>query len=70
VQSSRNQKNYSGDTINTAGRLRERTAGLDVRELDPVHGDFNLDLCRLGLDSMRLRLAGQLVSSDVRRFLA
>ena len=27
---------------------RGRAAGIDVRELVPVHGDFNLDLCRLG----------------------
>jgi hypothetical protein len=29
--------------IHAAERLRERAAGLDVRELVPVHGDFNLD---------------------------
>ena len=33
-----------------AKRLHERggDAGIDVRDLVPVHGDFNLDLCRLG----------------------
>jgi hypothetical protein len=50
-------------------RLRERAAGLDVRELVPVHGDFNLDLCRLGADGMRARLAHQLVPADRTRFL-
>ena len=30
-----------------AARTR-RGAGIDVRDLVPVHGDFNLDLCRLG----------------------
>jgi Toprim domain-containing protein len=55
--------------LNAAGRLRERAAGLDVRELVPVHGDFNLDLCRLGPEGMLARLADQLVPSDRMRFL-
>jgi len=55
--------------LNAAERLRERAAGLDVRELIPVHGDFNLDLCRLGPDIMLARLADQLVPSDRMRFL-
>ena len=49
-------------------RLRERSAGLDIRELVPVHGDFNLDLCRLGPDGMRAHLADQFVPSDRTRF--
>src|SRR5207248_1301946 len=40
-------------------RLHERNAGLDIRELAPVHGDFNLDLCRLGPDGMLGHLADQ-----------
>jgi hypothetical protein len=55
--------------LNAAERLRERASGLDVRELIPVHGDFNLDLCRLGPDIMRARLADQLVPSDRMRLL-
>jgi Toprim domain len=43
-----------------ADRLRERAADIDVRELIPVHNDFNLDLCRLGTDAMRSLLAHQL----------
>ncbi len=52
-------------------RLRERgiAAGIEIRELVPVYGDFNLDLCRLGLEGMRPRLADQLVPSDCARFL-
>lgn len=52
-------------------RLRERgiAAGIEIRELVPVHGDFNLDLCRLGPDGMRAHLADQLVPSDRTRFL-
>jgi hypothetical protein len=51
-----------------AERLRERAAGIDVRELVPVHADFNLDLCRLGPDGMRAHLAEQLAPSDLARF--
>jgi hypothetical protein len=52
-----------------AERLRERAADIEVRELVPVHADFNLDLCRLGADGMRGRLSDQLVASDRTRFL-
>jgi hypothetical protein len=55
--------------LHAAERLRERAAGFDVCELIPVHADFNLDLCRLGPDIMRARLANQLVPSDRMRFL-
>ncbi len=36
--------------LKAAERLHERgaAAGIDVRDLVPVHADFNLDLCRLG----------------------
>jgi hypothetical protein len=50
--------------LRAAKRLRERAATIDVRELVPAHKDFNLDLCRLGRDGMRARLADQLDSSD------
>lgn len=55
-----------------AERLHERGAGMgiDVRDLVPVHADFNLDLCRLGAASMIERLAGQLAAIDRCRFLA
>ena len=55
--------------IKAAERLHERckTAGLDVRDLVPVHADFNLDLCRLGADGMRGHLATQLVPADRSR---
>jgi hypothetical protein len=55
--------------LNAAKRLRERAAGLDVRELVPVHADFNLDLCRLGADGMRALLGDQLAPSDRTRCL-
>src|SRR5271169_5627185 len=55
--------------INAANRLRDRAAGLDVRELVPVHADFNLDLCRIGAGGMLARLKDQLVPSDRMRIL-
>ena len=57
--------------LRAAHRLRERgiAAGIEIRELVPVHGDFNLDLCRLDPNWMRARLADQLVPSDRTRFL-
>jgi hypothetical protein len=41
-----------------------------VRELIPVHADFNLDLYRLGADGMRSLLAQQLTPPDRGRFLS
>ena len=57
--------------LRAAERLRERglAAGIEIRDLVPVHGDFNLDLCRLGPEGMRAHLADQLVPSDRTRFL-
>ena len=54
-----------------ATRLHERgaAAGIEMRDLVPVHGDFNLDLCRLGPEGMRAHLEDQLVASDRTRFL-
>ncbi len=52
-------------------RLRERgiAAGIEIRELVPVYGDFNLDLSRLDPEGGRARFADQLVPSDCARFL-
>ena len=57
--------------LRAAQRLGERgiAAGIEIRDLVPVHGDFNLDLCRLGPDGMLAHLADQLVPSDRMRFL-
>ena len=56
---------------NAAERLHERghAAGIEIRDLVPVHGDFNLDLCRLGPPALLAHLADQLVPSDLVRFL-
>ena len=56
--------------IRAAERLHERHRGVDVRELVPVHADFNLDLCRLGANALRARIADQLVPMDQERFMA
>jgi hypothetical protein len=55
-----------------AERLRERgeVAGIEVCDLVPVHGDFNLDLCRLGAGVMLRHLAAQLAPADRVRFLS
>ena len=57
--------------LKAAERLHERglAAGIEIRELVPVYGDFNLDLCRLGPEGMWAHLADQLVPSDRTRFL-
>jgi Toprim domain len=53
-----------------AERLHERHQAIDVRELVPVHADFNLDLCRLGAGVLRARIADQLLPSDQERLLS
>lgn len=57
--------------LNAAKRLRERAAaaGIDVRDLLPVHGDFNLDLWRLGAHAMLAHVTAQLDPADRARFL-
>jgi hypothetical protein len=54
-----------------AERLRERgaAAGIEMRDLVPVHGDFNLDLCRLGPAVLLGHFVPQLAPSDRGRFL-
>jgi phage/plasmid primase-like uncharacterized protein len=54
-----------------AGRLHARgsAAGIDVRDLMPVWGDFNEDLCRFGTGILRTHLGDQIATADVLRFL-
>jgi hypothetical protein len=49
-------------------RLRERHGSLDIRELVPMHNDFNADLCQLGADVLRARILDRLVPADALRF--
>jgi hypothetical protein len=58
--------------ITAAKRLRERgeSIGIDVRDLVPVHGDFNTDLCRFGGAVMLGHLVLQLAPDDLLRFVS
>ena len=55
-----------------AARLHERgqAAGIEIRDLVPVHEDFNADLCALGPAALLAHLAPQLVPADLARFAA
>jgi hypothetical protein len=55
-----------------AQQLHERgqAAGIEIRDLVPVHEDFNADLCALGPDALLAHLAPQLVPTDLARFSA
>ena len=48
---------------------REQAAGIEVRDLVPVHGDFNADLCHLGAAALLAHLVPQLVPGDLARFV-
>ena len=56
--------------LRAANQLRECHRNIDVRELVPVHDDFNLDLYHLGREDLRARLMDQLVPDDRPRLLA
>ena len=43
---------------------------IEVRELVPVHEDFNADLCALGPAALLAHLAPQLAPADRARFAA
>lgn len=64
-------RDNDGAGLYAAHRLHERgvAAGIEIRDLVPVHGDFNLDLCRLGLAAMFEHLLEQFVPSDAARFM-
>jgi hypothetical protein len=57
--------------LRAAQQLHERggAVGIDVRDLVPVGGDFNEDLCHLGPAAMLAHLVDQIVPSDLARFL-
>ncbi len=48
-------------------RARGHDARIEVRELVPVRGDFNEDLCRAGPEALLTRLLDQLAPDDVLR---
>jgi Toprim domain len=51
-----------------AARLHQRATAvhIDARDLVPIGGDFNDDLCRLGAAMLRAHLRDQLASADLR----
>ena len=48
---------------------RSREVGVEALVLSPQLGDFNDDLCKLGIDELRAALRGQLAPEDVARFM-
>jgi hypothetical protein len=67
---------YVARDRDSAGRMaaehlhaRGGAAGINVRDLVPVRGDFNEDLCRVGLGILRSHLRDQLAPTDILRFL-
>jgi phage/plasmid primase-like uncharacterized protein len=60
----------AGDGATATLVERTATAGIELIPLTPQEGDFNGDLCRVGLDAMRAALAGQLPETDRGHFLS
>jgi len=58
--------------LHAAATLSERAgaAAIELYPLRPVHGDFNDDLCRMGIDGLRATLVRQLHDEDRDRLLA
>ncbi|MGY4395360.1 hypothetical protein ACVWZA_000521 [Sphingomonas sp. UYAg733] len=48
---------------------RAMAAGIEIKPLSPLMGDFNEDLHQLGADCLRANLQAQLHSDDIRAFL-
>jgi hypothetical protein len=59
----------AGDRAVATLSERAGAAAVELRPLRPVHGDFNDDLCRMGIDGLRATLIRQLHDEDRDRFL-
>lgn len=59
----------AGDGAAATLTQRARHEGIEARLLSPVLDDFNEDLRKFGVEQLRRRLAGQLASDHVVRFL-
>lgn len=59
----------AGDWARDSLIERAAVAGIEAIVLSPVLGDFNEDLCELGIDAVRSGVRVQLPSADVARFL-
>ena len=60
----------AGDAVAETLTARAGAAGIEAHALSPQLGDFNDDLCRLGLCALRAGLMPQLVPEHVARFAA
>jgi len=58
----------AGDAAVTALTARAQAAGIELHAVSPVLGDFNDDLCRLGLAALRGQLMPQFVPEHLARF--
>lgn len=59
----------AGDWARDSLIERAAAAGIEAIVLSPVLGDFNEDLCELGIDAVRSKVRAQLARADVARFL-
>jgi Toprim domain-containing protein len=59
----------AGDLAAVALTERAHSAGIEVLTLTPALGDFNEDLCQLGVDELCATLRAQLAPEDLPRFL-
>ena len=59
----------AGDAAFSTVNDRAASAGIEVRALCPIFGDFNDDLLHLGPDELRAAIGPQLDPEDVARFL-
>jgi hypothetical protein len=60
----------AGDAAMASLCNRAEAAGIEVGGLSPCFDDFNEDLCRLGVERLRISMRRQLDPQDVVRFLA
>ena len=60
----------AGDAAMAALTARAEAAGIEALTLSPTLGDFNEDLCHLGVEALRAALRVQLAPQDVARFMA
>ncbi len=65
-----NDDDPAGDIASATLTGRAQTAGIEALRLSPILGDFNEDLCRLGLADLRAALRVQLAPEDAARFIS
>ena len=60
----------AGDGARDSLIKRANAAGIEAIVISPELGDFNEDLCTLGLDTLRMKARLQVAPQDVSRFMA